>query len=129
MHEIFGMQMQMEYGMHFISVSGRYLCYRENFIEGEGQEHCYFSFHHEERFKNTGLHLSCLSVGTELNKIVFGTIRGLIIIYDVFSHQFRVRSPPFRAAKCQTAQWCRCESKATWSTCSPLTKSSSCTTW
>ena len=92
MHEIFGMQMQMEYGMHFISVSGRYLCYRENFIEGEGQEHCYFSFHHEERFKNTGLHLSCLSVGTELNKIVFGTIRGLIIIYDVFSHQFRVRS-------------------------------------
>jgi hypothetical protein len=91
-HEISSMELQLEYGIHFISVSGRYVCFKEDYVEGRGkQEPQYFSFHHEERFRNAGLSLSCLSVGVELNKIVFGTIRGVIIIYDMFSHLFKVK--------------------------------------
>lgn len=92
-HEIFSMEMQFEYGIHFISVSGKYLCFREDYIEkkGKGEEDQYFTFLHEEKFKNAGLSLSCLSVGVEANKIIFGTIRGVVIIYDMFSHLFRLK--------------------------------------
>jgi hypothetical protein len=92
-HEVFNMEMQLEYGIHFISVSGRYVCFREDYVEGKSRhdEGQFFTFHHEERFKNAGLSLSCLAVGLELNKIVFGTIRGIIIIYDMFSHLFKVK--------------------------------------
>jgi hypothetical protein len=85
--------MQVEHGIHFISVSGRYVSFKEDYIEGKSknEDAQYFTFHHEERFKNAGLSLSCLSVGLELNKIVFGTIRGVIIIYDMFSHLFKVK--------------------------------------
>ena len=31
-HEIFSMEMQLEYGIHFISVSGRYICFKEDYI-------------------------------------------------------------------------------------------------
>jgi hypothetical protein len=30
-------------------------------------------------------------VGVEANKILFGTIRGVVIIYDMFSHLFRLK--------------------------------------
>lgn len=85
--------MQVEYGIHFISVNGKYVCYKEDYIESKSkhEEDQYFVFYYEEKFKNTGLSLSCLSVGLELNKIVFGTIRGIIIIYDMFSHLFKVK--------------------------------------
>lgn len=57
--------MQIEHGIHFISVAGRYISFKEDYIEGKNkhEEAQYFTFHHEERFKNAGLSLSCLSVG------------------------------------------------------------------
>lgn len=37
----------MEYGIHFISVSGRYVCYKEDYVEGVRQEEDqFFTFHH-----------------------------------------------------------------------------------
>lgn len=30
-------------------------------------------------------------MGVEANKILFGTIRGVVIIYDMFSHLFRLK--------------------------------------
>jgi hypothetical protein len=41
--------MQIEYGIHFISVSGRYLCFKEDYIEkkAKGEDDQYFTFLHE----------------------------------------------------------------------------------
>lgn len=57
--------MQVEYGIHFISVNGKYVCYKEDYIESKSkhEEDQYFVFYYEEKFKNTGLSLSCLSIG------------------------------------------------------------------
>ena len=54
-------------------------------------EDIYFSFYYEEKFKNAGLSLSCLALSMEFNKMVFGSIRGTVIIYDVFSHFFKLK--------------------------------------
>jgi len=32
-----------------------------------------------------------MAVGLEINKLVFGTIRGILITYDMFSHHFKMK--------------------------------------
>jgi len=54
-------------------------------------EDIYFTFYYEEKFKNAGLSLSCLALSLEFNKLVFGSIRGTVIIYDIFSHFFKLK--------------------------------------
>ena len=86
------MDVQPESGIHLITCNGRYLSFKEDYIEGNShEEHVYFTLQHEEKFKNNTLSLCCFAVSSELNKALFGTVKGVIVIYDLFSHLSKVK--------------------------------------
>lgn len=35
--------------------------------------------------------LSCVSLSTQSNKALIGTIKGILIVYDLFSHHYKLR--------------------------------------
>ena len=35
--------------------------------------------------------LTCMSISLSSNKILFGTIKGILIVYDLFSHHYKLR--------------------------------------
>ncbi len=45
----------------------------------------------EEKFKNSNLSLCCFSIGSEQSKVLFGTNNGNIVLYDTFSHNFKIK--------------------------------------
>lgn len=85
------MEVQGGYGLHFISVKGRYLCWREDYVESVAGQMSFFKLGHEEKFRGTGLSLCCLSVSLSESLIMFGTVKGIIAVYEMFSHKFRLK--------------------------------------
>jgi len=51
----------------------------------------YWKLTTEEKFKNSSLSFCCISIGSEINKVLFGTNNGNIVLYDMFSHNFKIK--------------------------------------
>lgn len=64
-----------EYGLHFISHSGKYLTWKEDYITQNGKT-IYWRKEIQQKFIGHSLSLSCICVNSELNKSVLGTIKG-----------------------------------------------------
>jgi hypothetical protein len=45
----------------------------------------------EEKFKNNNPALACMSIGPHLNKVLFGTNNGNVILYDKFSQKYKMK--------------------------------------
>lgn len=81
---------QPEYGIHFITHTGKYLTWREDYLNEEDQI-TYWNKDFEEKFKGGGISFSCIYVSSELNKALLGTIKGTLIIYDLFTRQYKMK--------------------------------------
>lgn len=81
---------QPEYGLHLISHYGKYFTWKEDYITSD-KETIYWKKDFEEKFKGASLSLCYICVSSELNKAVLGTIKGTIIIYDLFSKQYKLK--------------------------------------
>jgi hypothetical protein len=79
--------------MHLISFTGKYFTFREEYIENMSNPSLsqYWRLNNEERFKNSNLSLCCMTIGYSMNKILFGTNNGNIVLYDTFSHQYKIK--------------------------------------
>ena len=79
---------QPDYGFHLISNLGRYISYKEDYSEGSEK---YFKKDYDEKFKNSGVSLTCLAVSGLINKTLLGTNMGTFIIFDQVSRQYKMR--------------------------------------